>query len=106
MLKSPALILAQIATLAVLSQPAAAQTPRQTRDTVLPPSVLTSDDPQRIPRRPVAARQTQTVLKGGRVFDSLSETAYPATVVIEGRTIKAVLPPESRTGPPTPRSST
>lgn len=88
-----------MAAVAALSPPAMAQSQsppsRVTREAVLPPTVLTSDDPQRIPRRPIAARQTQTVLKGGRVFDALSEKAYPATVVIEGRLIKAVLPPNA-----------
>ena len=66
------------------------------RKDVLPPSVLTSDDPQRIPRRPPqAVPKKQVVLKGGRVFDAVSERAYAGTVVIEGRTIKAVLPADS-----------
>lgn len=77
-----------------LSSQAAAQTPMNDRDKVLPRSVLTGDDPQRIPRRPAAGAGKQIVLRGGRVFDSVKPAAYPATVVIEGRTIKAILPPD------------
>jgi imidazolonepropionase-like amidohydrolase len=72
---------------------AQAQTPMNTRDDVLPRTVPTTDDPQRIPRRPGPAAGAQTVLTGGRVFDAVSTAAYPATVVLEGRTIKAILPP-------------
>jgi imidazolonepropionase-like amidohydrolase len=74
--------------------PAFAQTPRNDRETVLPRSVLTTDDPQRIPLRPRPEPAKQLVLRGGRVFDAVRASAYPATVVIEGRTIKAILPPD------------
>ena len=70
-----------------------AQTPMNDRDKVLPRGVLTSDDPQRIPKRPSTAPAKQVVLRGGRVFDAIRPVAYPATVVIEGRIIKAILPP-------------
>lgn len=79
---------------AAIAPMAAAQTPRNDRAEVLPRSVLTTDDPQRIPLRPPAGSVQQTVLKGGRVFDAVRPAAYPATVVIEGRTIKAILPPD------------
>lgn len=56
---------------------------------------LTTDDPRRIPRRPPEEmRQNEIALKGGRVFDSISGAARPATVVIQGNKIKAVLPPD------------
>lgn len=74
--------------------PALAQTPRNDREAVLPRSVLTTDDPQRIPKRPPKETGGQLVLRGGRVFDAVSTRAYPATVVIEGRVIKAILPPD------------
>lgn len=72
--------------------PALAQTPRYDREAVLPRSVLTTDDPQRIPKRPPKEPGKQLVLRGGRVFDAVGTRAYPATVVIEGRVIKAILP--------------
>lgn len=53
----------------------------------------TSDDPVRIPRRPSDAPQDEIVLKGGRVFDAVGDTARPATIVIKGDRIKSVLPP-------------
>lgn len=58
-------------------------------------STRTSDDPVRIPRRPSEAPQGEIVLEGGRVFDAVSNAARPATVVVRGNTIKAVLPPGS-----------
>ncbi|MFN3582541.1 amidohydrolase family protein [Phenylobacterium sp.] len=57
--------------------------------------IETTDDPQRIPRRPDPQPPRQLVLRGGRVFDSVRTTAYPATVVVEGRAIKAILPPDA-----------
>ncbi|MDP3869383.1 amidohydrolase family protein [Phenylobacterium sp.] len=94
---SPVHRLSRLAILVVALQGGAAQAQAQTpindRDKVLPRDVLTSDDPQRIPRRPSAATAKQVVLRGGRVFDAVRTAAYPATVVIEGRVIKAILPP-------------
>lgn len=87
---------ARAALLAILcveaGTPALAQTPRYDREAVLPRSVLTTDDPQRIPKRPPKEPGKQLVLRGGRVFDAVGTRAYPATVVIEGRVIKAILP--------------
>lgn len=78
--------------LALAGAPAVAQTARNDREAVLPRTTATSDDPQRIPRRPVASAGKQTVLKGGRVFDAVRGTAFEGTVVLEDRSIKAVLP--------------
>jgi len=85
---------AALAVASVLAAPALAQTPRNDRADVLPRSVLTTDDPQRIPLRPRPGGHEQLVLRGGRVFDAVRASAYPATVVIEGRTIKAILAPD------------
>lgn len=79
---------------ATLATPVLAQAPRDDRAAVLPRSVLTTDDPQRIPLRPRPGGEKQLVLRGGRVFDAVRAGAYPGTVVIEGRLIKAVLPPD------------
>lgn len=79
---------------AAAAAPVDAQTPRNDRAAVLPRDVLTTDDPQRIPRRPPPGVGKQLVLRGGRVFDAVRATAYPASVVIEGRVIKAILPPD------------
>jgi imidazolonepropionase-like amidohydrolase len=78
---------------------ASAQPARNDRQTVLPRSVLTTDDPQRIPKRPSPGAGKQTVLKGGRVFDAVKAAAYDGTVVLQDRTIKAVLPLDSRDWP-------
>lgn len=65
------------------------------RRTYLDASTQTSDDPVRVPRKPSDAPQDEVVLKGGRIFDAISNAAKPATVVVRGDRIKAVLPPGS-----------
>lgn len=85
--------------LALLSSAAAAQTvPLNDRSSVLAPDARTTDDPRRIPLKPVAARRPQIVLRGGRLFDSVTARVRPATVVIDGDRIAAVLPPEATSG--------
>ena len=65
----------------------------QDRRTVLAPTDRTTDDPRRIPIKPPAGVSKQIVLRGGRVFDAVSGTVRPGTVVIERNIIKAVLAP-------------
>jgi len=60
----------------------------------------TTDDPRRVPVAPGShAPDTKIVLEGGRVFDATGAPARAATVVIEGKTITAVLEPGSRAFP-------
>jgi len=94
--RAPRMAMALAGALVGLAGPAAAQAPRNDRSAVLPLATPTTDDPQRIPKRPPPAPGRQTVLQGGRVFDGVRAVAYPATVVIEDRVIKAVLPPDRR----------
>jgi len=93
-LRSPAAraALAGVLLLAAGGAPALAQAPRNDREAVLPRATPTSDDPQRIPRRPAPTAGKQTVLKGGRVFDAVRGVAFEGTVVLQDRTILAVLP--------------
>jgi imidazolonepropionase-like amidohydrolase len=69
----------------------------QDRRTVLAPTERTTDDPRRIPLRPSTAPTKQIVLRGGRVFDAVTGGVRAASVVMEGATIVAVLPPEAQT---------
>lgn len=85
--------LAGLALFAAAGAPAWGQVPRNDREAVLPRATPTTDDPQRIPTRPVARPGRQTVLKGGRVFDAVRGAAVEGTVVLQDRTILAVLPP-------------
>jgi imidazolonepropionase-like amidohydrolase len=60
------------------------------------PDMPTTDDPRRVPAPPGrTGPEGGIVLKGGSVFDSVKKVAYPATVVIDGNHITAVLPPDS-----------
>jgi imidazolonepropionase-like amidohydrolase len=63
----------------------------QDRRGVLAPTERTTDDPRRIPRKPASGPGATLVLRGGRVFDSVSGGVRPASVVIQGNTISAVL---------------
>ncbi len=56
-----------------------------------------SDDPRRIPL-PAGLLEPKgsIVLTGGRVFDGTGSAARPGTVVISGKKVVAILPPESR----------
>ncbi|MEQ8514251.1 MAG: amidohydrolase family protein, partial [Chromatocurvus sp.] len=60
----------------------------------------TSDDVQRVPvPRGHNAPDTVLVLQGGRVFDGTGAPARPATIVVEGKTIAAILAPGERDWP-------
>ena len=89
------------AALVVMSASSAAQAPASNpvqlndRRPFLVPGARTSDDPVRIPRRPVAETGPELVIRGGRLFDAVSGGTRPATVVIQGNRIKAVLPADS-----------
>ncbi|WP_222705564.1 amidohydrolase family protein [Terriglobus albidus] len=64
------------------------------------PQAATSDDPRHIPIRPeVTVKKPVLVLRGGRVFDSVKTDAYAATVVMEGKYIKSILPPQDTNWP-------
>jgi imidazolonepropionase-like amidohydrolase len=84
---------AGLAALLGLALPARAMP--QDRRAVLAPTERTTDDPRRIPLRPLPPDHRQIVLRGGRVFDAVGGTIRPGTVVIEGRRIKAVLAPQA-----------
>lgn len=73
--------------------------PRQDRRGVLAPTERTTDDPRRIPRRPASSHGPTIVLRGGRVFDAVGGGARAGSVVIDGNTITAVLPPDVETWP-------
>jgi len=78
---------------------ALAQAPFNDRRPLIAPSAVTVDDPRRIPVRPPKGPGHQLVLRGGRIFDSVHAAAFAGTVVIEGKTIKAILPPDSTAWP-------
>jgi imidazolonepropionase-like amidohydrolase len=70
------------------------------RDQWLPPSVPTSDDVLRIPvPADYDAPKGSLVLVGGRVFDGTVKAARPATLVVEGKKITAVLDPAAKNWP-------
>lgn len=71
----------------------------QDRRTVLSPTERTTDDPRRIPRRAPAGPPSRLVLRGGRLFDGVSNATRAASVVIEGNTVAAVLPPDVESWP-------
>lgn len=88
--------LALATALACIAGSGIAQTvPLNDRSKVLAPGARTTDDPRRIPLKPVAAPLRQIVLRGGRLFDAVTATTRPATVVIAGNHIAAVLPPDA-----------
>lgn len=60
------------------------------------PGELTTDDPRRIPVPPPQGDLGgETVLRKGRVFDGTGKEAFEATVVIKGKYITHILPPDS-----------
>ena len=90
------------AALLALSAASAAQAPAgepvpklNDRRPFLGPDARTSEDPVRIPMKPVAETGPELVIRGGRLFDAVSGGVRPATVVIQGNRIKAVLPPDA-----------
>ncbi|ALJ15208.1 amidohydrolase family protein [Sphingopyxis macrogoltabida] len=74
--------------------------PLYNRDRWLPPTVPTSDEVLRIPvPADYNAPKGSFVLVGGRLFDGTGKPARPATVVVEGKSITAVLSPGNRNWP-------
>jgi imidazolonepropionase-like amidohydrolase len=74
--------------------------PINNRDQWLPGSVPTSDDVLRIPvPADFNAPKGSFVLVGGRVFDGTGTPPRPATVVVQGKKITAVLNPGERNWP-------
>lgn len=69
------------------------------RRSVLAPTERTTDDPRRVPHRPSPATAARIVLRGGRIFDAVSGRIRQGTVVIDGNSIAAVLPPGVETWP-------
>lgn len=70
------------------------------RDRWLPESVSTSDDVLRVPApADYNAPKGSFVLTGARLFDGTGAPARPATIVMEGKTITAVLKPGERNWP-------
>lgn len=61
--------------------------------TSLPANANTTDDPRRIPLPQGAFEVKGTiVLSGGRLFDGTGSAARPATIVVRGKRIAAILP--------------
>lgn len=74
--------------------------PIYNRDQWLPKTVPTSDDVLRIPvPADYNAPKGSFVLVGGRLFDGTGAPARPATIVVQGKTITAVLSPGERSWP-------
>jgi imidazolonepropionase-like amidohydrolase len=59
----------------------------------------TTDDPRRVPIAPRKDENRVLVLKGGRLFDSVSAKVKEGTVVIRDNRIEAILPPSSTQWP-------
>jgi imidazolonepropionase-like amidohydrolase len=80
--------------------PANAQEKASDRYRYIAPDAETTDDPRRLPVPPgYLVPEGSIVLKGGRVFDGTGAATRPATIVIEGKTITAILPPNSTDWP-------
>lgn len=76
--------------------------PRAELKAFIAPGARTTNDPRRIPLPPRdTTNDPVTVLRGGWVFDAVQNSARPATVVIKGETIAAILPPASQDWPAT-----
>jgi imidazolonepropionase-like amidohydrolase len=74
--------------------------PLYNRDQWLPKSVPTSDDVLRIPvPKDFNAPKGSFVLVGGRLFDGTGKPARAATIVVQGKTIVAVLRPDDKNWP-------
>lgn len=89
-----------LATTAVAKDEGPQARPLYNRDQWLPKSVSTSDEVLRIP---VPADHNvpkgSFVLVGGRLFDGTGAPARPATIVVQGKTITAVLEPGETSWP-------
>lgn len=74
-----------------------AQDKAQDRRQYIQPGTNTTDNPRRVPLPPGFMQpEGSIVLTGGRVFDATGAPARPASVLIEGNRITAILPPESQ----------
>lgn len=94
------LVVSLIATPAVARDSDPQARPLYNRDQWLPKSVPTSDDVLRIPvPADFNAPKGSLVLVGGRLFDGTGAPARPATIVVQGKTITAVLNPGERNWP-------
>ena len=77
----------------LLAPTATAQASFHDRRPLIASPTLTTDDPRRIPERTPRGPVRELVLRGGRIFDGVRPSTYAGTLVIEGKVIKAVLPP-------------
>ena len=94
------LVVSLIATSAVAQDRGPQARPLYNRDQWLPKSVSTSDEVLRIPvPADYNAPKGSFVLVGGRLFDGTGAPARPATIVVQGKTITAVLKPGERSWP-------
>lgn len=91
--RASGMILASMAVASALAGPAAAQS--NDRRQWIAPGARTTDDPRRIPLKPENFTGHDIVLHGGRVFDAVSARVRPATIVLRGNRVLAVLPPEA-----------
>lgn len=87
--------LAPLIAMTIIGSNAAADTKIHDRRPFMAPGTETTDDPARIPKEPFTREGVEIVFTGGRVLDVVKETVRPATVVIEGNKIKAILPPDA-----------
>ena len=88
---------ATTAALSSLATPTEAQERASDRWRFLRPETVLTDDPRRqpVPAEAVAGPEGSIVVTGGRVFDGTGSAARPATLVIEGNRIAALLEPGS-----------
>lgn len=94
------LLVALIAAPAVAKEEGPEARPIYNREQWLPESVPTSDDVLRVPApADYNAPKGSFVLVGGRLFDGTGRPARPATVVVQGKTITAVLDPGEKNWP-------
>lgn len=94
------LLASLVATPAVAKEDGPQARPIYNRDRWLPKSVPTSDEGLRIPQpADFNVPKGSFVLVGGRLFDGTGSPARPATIVVQGKTIAAVLNPGERNWP-------
>lgn len=84
---------------AVAAPPQGDTVPRSDRHEWIAPGSNTDHTPRMVPERPEAATGPVTVLRGGLIFDTPSLRVAPGSVVMQGRRVIAVLPPESSAWP-------
>lgn len=81
-------------------QSALSQEKAQDRRNYITPGTPTTDDPRNVPMPPGFREPKSTiVLVGGRLFDATGTAARPASVLIKGNKIAAILAPEDRDWP-------